>query len=207
MPGGFCADYADGAMLADADCAGAGDWARAYFGALQDALSGGRTADAPAWLVAGTAAWAGAVAASEAGRTAEQQLARERRLRAEALPDPVPALADLAAPEALSGQGAVGEDLAFLAADWLAGRAGERSAAAFFEALADPAATWEEAFESAFGMTAADFREAFGPPAPRAAPDDGAPGIEACDRQADTTTVTHRWLNDGFTNRENTLYF
>ena len=193
MPGGFCADYADGAVLADADCAGAGDWARAYFGALQDALSGGRAADAPAWLVAGTAAWAGAVAAPGAGRTAEQQLARERRLRAEALPEPVPALADLAAPEALSGQGAAGEDLAFLAADWLAGRAGERSVAAFFEALADPAATWEEAFESAFGMTAEDFHAAFDPPAPRAAPDDGAPGIEACDRQVDTTTVTHEF--------------
>ena len=198
LPQGFCADYADGAVLADADCAGAEDWARAYFGALQDALSGGRAAEAPAWLASGTAAWAGAVAAPGAGRTAEQRLARERRLRAEALPDPVPALAGLGTAAAAGGGGAAAEDLAFLAADWLAGRAGERSAAAFFEALAEPGTTWEEAFAAAFGMTAEDFLAAFEPPAPRAAPDGGEPGIEACNRRADTTTVTHTWLNDRF---------
>ena len=45
-------------------------------------------------------------------------------------------------------------------------------------------------------MTAGDFLAAFEPPAPRAAPDGGEPGIEACDRQADTTTVTHTFLGD-----------
>lgn len=194
MPDGFCADYADGVVFAALDCAADG-WARAYFGALQDALNGGRAFDAPAWLVSGTAAWAEAAAAALAGGVAvEERLARERRVRTAALPlRDRPALASLDAPAAFGNQ-AVGYDLAFLAADWLAGRAGERSVAAFFEALAEPSAAWEEAFASAFGVTAADFHAAFEAHLPRRLAPDDAPGIEACDRLVDTTTVLHEFL-------------
>ena len=195
LPAGFCADYETGVAFAVADCVGPGDWARAYFGALRDDLSDGRAAQAPAWLAAGAEVYAEAVAgARPAGVTVEQRLARERRLRAAALPHrDGPTLASLETLASFGGQGAVGEDQAFLAVDWLVGQSSERSVVAFFEALADPSATWEEAFRSAFGVTPADFREAFGAhlaviAAARYA-DDGT-AHQDCDRQVDTTVAT-----------------
>ena len=189
LPSGFCADYESGIVFAAADCVGPGDWASAYFGALRDGLSGGRAAQAPAWLAAGVEVYAEAVAgARPAGVTVEQRLARERRLRTAALSHRDGSALDATAP--FGELGAAGEDWAFLAVDWLAGQSSERSVVAFFEALAEPPATWEEAFGSAFGVTPADFREAFGAHIAIATArrvDDGTPD---CDRRVDTTTAT-----------------
>ena len=51
--------------------------------------------------------------------------------------------------------------MGFVAAYRLVGHSVEGAILYFFEALAEPSATWEEAFGSAFGMTAAEFYATF----------------------------------------------
>ena len=57
-------------------------------------------------------------------------------------------------------QSRVGFDLGAIASEWLAQLAGESSQVDFWRLLAT-SATWQDAFASAFGMTADDFHEAF----------------------------------------------
>ena len=151
---GFCGNYGNGIIFAVLDCAPERLWAHEYFHALQDSLRGHRVVSIPSWLVEGTAEYAEAV---QQAAVSDDLRSRRELLAGAALPP----LAALEEGSAFYGRGDRAYDLGFVAAHLLVGHSVEAAIVEFFEALAEPSATWREAFRSAFGMTAADFYAAF----------------------------------------------
>ncbi|MXY78229.1 MAG: hypothetical protein F4Y94_00620 [Chloroflexi bacterium] len=112
----------------------------------------------PCWLTPATDRYVEAVSRAGVG---VETLAQTRNRSIEAARgsgQPLHAL------ETNAGHGAVGPEIAhalgFLAAEWLAERAGERSLFEYYRLL--PASrSWEHAFRRAFGIAVADFYDAF----------------------------------------------
>ena len=161
LPAGFCADYGGGAVFALIGCLSEPLIARQYFHAVRDALDGEGPAS-PRWLTEGAAEYAERIAAAPPGGLAAH-MARERGRAAARLAgrDAVPPLAALETSEGFAAHGEAGYDLGFLAAEWLAAFfASDAPLIDYFRRLAE-AAGWREAFEAAFGFTAANYLELF----------------------------------------------
>ncbi|MXY79220.1 MAG: hypothetical protein F4Y94_05950 [Chloroflexi bacterium] len=159
--------------------------AHEYFHTLQYDLSAGGYADAPAWIVEGSAVYAALVHVGVSDPATSIRSALDERadievplIRRHTLPslDKITEFADFwALPSNL------GYTLGFLAVDRLVQRAGEQSMLDFFAALPG-ARRWQEAFESAFGLTADDFygefeayRAMIAPPLPHLTDERDAP--------------------------------
>ena len=142
--------------------------AHEYFHVLQSLLSGDRASLAPSWLVEGTAEYgesryqpAGIAIADTRIHYSKTGWTTVQRMRGAAYVDLPLSSLERNAFWGLKRPGThPGYDLGLLAVGWLVERAGEDSYIEFWKQLAD-SATWEEAFERAFGMTAVDFYRDF----------------------------------------------
>ena len=140
---------------------------RAYIERLRDtvaplgelpAAEDGYSRRGPQWLLFGTREYVNALYRAETSDESYEQLrtARIAPARRTTLP--------LSSMETRDGRDAAGRPettaLGFLATESLADRAGDQAILDYFRRL--PSSTgWREAFEGAFGVTVADFREAF----------------------------------------------
>ncbi|MCY3920244.1 MAG: hypothetical protein OXG38_10645 [Chloroflexi bacterium] len=121
-------------------------------------VSGQFCSRGPCWLDAATDAYAEAVSRAGVGVETLAETRGRSVEAARALGQPLRAL------ENPAGLDAVGRDvarpLAFLAGEWLAERAGERSIFEYYRLLPS-SRSWQEAFERAFDITVAEFYDAF----------------------------------------------
>ncbi len=118
----------------------------------------GYPSQGPAWLTEGTHPYIAEAyrVARDSGELDGARIARARHAAQTRLP-----LSSLATADAFRSETrAVGRALGFLAVDWLVERAGERALFDYYRRLAE-SASWEEAFEAAFGIAVDDFYEAF----------------------------------------------
>ena len=161
-PGDLCGDYGGGVMLAVVDCVGPVTYPHEYFHALQSALREYRKVSIPQWLIEGTAVWAAAlqVGLTSSDRSLAEVLEQERADAIEAMARGNAALADIATYSEFDASGHYGYLKGFFATDWLVERSTEEAVVDFFRLLAGER-SWQESFESAFGMSAPDFHEAF----------------------------------------------
>ena len=119
--------------------------AHEYFHALQYALAEGRPSG-PTWLVEGSATYAEEV--YDGGLEFRRRIA----------PAGASHVASIRNPEFADSR--LKYHLGFIAADWLVSRAGEASLLDYYRLL--PSSNgWDEAFETAFGLSIEDFYDAF----------------------------------------------
>ena len=135
--------------------------AHEYVHVLQHQLAAGAP-PGPAWLTEGVAVYGEALhgAVIEQGLTASEGLDSRRRQEAAALTraGDVPALRSFETVEDDAER--IHYRLGFLAADWLADRAGVEALAGYYRRLPS-SDSWQEAFEGAFGIAIDDFYESF----------------------------------------------
>ena len=167
----LCADEASSVVIAVVDCVGAGTYPHEYFHALQSTLREYRDVFIPQWLIEGTASWAGelSVGLTSNDRTLAEHLDERRDDAVSAMVVNDTALVDIATYADFYAEGSFGYRKGFVATDWLVERSREEAVIGFFRQLAGER-SWEEAFESSFGITASDFYEEFEAHVARVAP-------------------------------------
>ena len=151
------AKYTDGSIYINVVRA-PGGIERRFIEAFQDHIAEGRD-PGPKWLSEGAAAYAGHLFRDWAGeKRVEDALALELwaagydRAPLEAFEgDP---------PDGVSTAGSRRLAIATIAVDWLAGQAGADALVEYYRALPN-SGSWEEAFESTFGLTVGDAYEGF----------------------------------------------
>ena len=151
----YCGTYGRGLIFIRDDCFNSRTISREYFHAIQDHLSQGRYLEAPPWLIEGSATYAEQLhlGISSVARTIDEQLDQYRDWAKYVIVDSnYPPLPEVA-------WGAV-HQRGFLAVDWLVEHSTEESPLEFFKMLAD-SASFEEAFEGAFGMDIGEFYDSF----------------------------------------------
>ena len=161
-PRDLCGDEGGGVMLAVVDCVGPATYPHEYFHALQSALREYREVFIPQWLIEGTAVWAATlqVGLTSSDRSLAEHLEQQRADAISAIVRGNAPLADLATYSDFYASGRYGYLKGFFATDWLVERSAEEAVVDFFRLLAGER-SWQESFESAFGMPAPDFHEAF----------------------------------------------
>ena len=159
----LCANAGSGTVFARVGCLWAGTYAHEYFHILQQSLSARRWRSAPTWIVEGSASWAGAV---YLGVTSDELTLSEhldRHLDGDIsvlIRRHLPALEEIDEYDAFHSRGTFAYRLGFLATDWLVDHSSGEAVLDFFKTLSGDG-TWEEAFESAFGIASSDFHEEF----------------------------------------------
>ncbi len=162
-PENLCANAGSGAVFARVECIFAGTYPHEYFHILQQSLSARRRGRGPAWMIEGSASWAAAVyvGVTSDELTLSEQLDRQLGNDISALIGLTPpALEEIEEYDAFLSPGTPGYHLGFVAADWLVDHSSEEAVLGFFRTLSGDG-TWEEAFESAFGIGSSDFYEEF----------------------------------------------
>ncbi len=162
-PENLCANAGSGAVFARVECIFAGTYPHEYFHILQQSLSRHRRGRGPAWMIEGSASWAAAVyvGVTSDELTLSEQLDRQLGNDISALIGLTPpALEEIEEYDAFLSPGTPGYHLGFVAADWLVDHSSEEAVLGFFRTLSGDG-TWEEAFESAFGIGSSDFYEEF----------------------------------------------
>ena len=127
------------------------------------------------WLTRGLLGYVGALSRDAVGIRTLSETRSRRTASVRGMNQPLRNFETSAGVEAIGYSRA--DELAFLAADWLVQRAGERSVFNYYRLLPS-SDSWEEAFEAAFGITIDDFYAAFAahrrevaPPLPHLADD------------------------------------
>ena len=146
------------------DCIDERSHAHAYFHAIQSHLERPRSANAPTWLVEGSAEYAASayLGVLSGTRTASEQVTEDilRALLNPGIYD-LPALDEIEGYSAFhSLRGVPGHRLGFVAVDWLVQQSADASIIDFFKMLAK-VRRWQEVFEPAFGITVDDFYRLF----------------------------------------------
>ncbi len=185
-PENLCANAGSGTVFARVGCLWAGTYAHEYFHILQQSLSARRWGSAPTWIVEGSASWAGAV---YLGVTSDELTLSEhldRHLDGDIsvlIRRHLPALEEIDEYDAFHSRGTFAYRLGFLATDWLVDHSSGEAVLDFFRTLSGDG-TWEEAFESAFGIASSDFHEEFeayraavAPPLPHLTDDSDEPAL------------------------------
>ncbi len=168
IPADFCTRESGGAVIVTLECYESRPSAlwRPYFEDVRDRLApwdslpelpDGRHRRGPLWLRLAVESYSEhayevASGAAELASIREAQIWLARRTALE--------LADIESWEDTDGRRAKPRSLTFLAGEWLAEHAGERALLDYYRQL-PAAASWQEAFEAAFGVTVDDFHEAF----------------------------------------------
>ena len=159
-----CSDHALGVIFTKPSCVTEGRIAHEYFHAVQDNLSGASYYDVPNWLLEGSAEYARSVhvALQSEELTVPELLDRRQGSFASVLVGhPLPRLAEISAFDDFHAlPDSIGYWVGFIAARWLVDHSSEESMIGFFRAMADDA-YWQDAFESTFGLSSADFEETF----------------------------------------------
>ena len=110
------------------------------------------------WLTRGLLGYVGALSRDAVGMETLSETRSSRTASVRGMSQPLRNFETSAGVEAIGYSRA--DELAFLAADWLVQRAGERSVFEYYRLL-PTSDSWEEAFEGAFGITIDDFYAAF----------------------------------------------